>query len=657
MIAHVSLRTSPQLLRLSFVFAAVAFALVFMANSWVGDDAYITFRVSENLLNGYGPRWNVDERVQVFTNPLWMFVMAAAAGLSGEFLYTAVAVSFLFGLVTLWTIWRGLGRPADGWLVLALLVSSKAFMDYSSSGLEYPLTYFLLAMFVVGVIGGRDRDAWPTPKRLPVLVLIASLAFVNRADTILLYGPTLAWLLIRGVRERGWGGTRWIVLAAAPAWGWLLFATVYYGFPLPNTYYAKAQSGMPDWLQFRQGLAYVANSVRFDPPTLATIAAGVAATFLAGPSRARLLALGACLYVAYTVEVGGDFMAGRFFAPPLLLATILLGYLPKKRLTAMVATAGVLVFNIINPLAPIKSIPNLEMGWNWRLQNGVKDERGVTAAGTSPLTFEVFRRMPDNLMATEARTLRASPDPVLVHPWIGEVGFWAGATKYVIDSNALSDPLLARLPIPPGFYFDFWVSHYTRELPEGYVESRRQKRNLIMDPIIHDYFEKILRVTTGPVFSMARFRDMVDLNWRLRNFHEVVRTRQRLDAVVRVDNPLFRTHVGVLDNARVVRADGRAGYLLIGPGTPVGPGTYRVRWHGQADQPEKPDLGFVEVCHSDCTALLARAQVVPHQGDVLGETVVRLREDARDIEFRLWVNEGSGINVWSVAITQEEDGG
>jgi arabinofuranosyltransferase len=636
------------------VFAAVVFLFVFLANSWVGDDAYITFRVSENLLNGYGPRWNVDERVQVFTNPLWMFTMAAAAAVTGEFFYTSLVVSFLCCLGMLWFIWRWLGRTADGWLVVALLLSSKAFMDYTSSGLENPLGYFLLAAFVVRVLGTRQSANEPPPDRLPVLVLIASLAFVNRADMILLYLPTLAWLIFRRLRSLGWRAIPSLAVAASPAWGWLLFAVVYYGFPFPNTYYAKAESGMPDWLQLRQGLAYLASSLRFDPITLATVAAAVGATFMAGTTRARLLAVGACLYVIYTVRVGGDFMAGRFFSGPLLLSAMLIGGLPKKRLTAFVATGLVVVWNVVNPLAPIKSTPNLEMGWNWRLQNGVKDDRGATAAGVNPLTFEIFRRMPDNAMAREARSLRASPDRVIVHPWIGEIGFWAGPGKYVIDPNALSDPLLARLPIPPSFYFEFWVSHFTRELPEGYVDSRRHGRNLIHDPVIHDYFDKILRVTTGPIFSADRFRTIWDLNWRQRDFKEIVKKRQRLHAAVRVNNPLFWTHVGVLDEgSRMITSDGRSGYLLLGPGTPVGAGTFRVRWHGQAERSEKPDLGFVEICHDDCRLMLAREPIVPGAGDLLGEAVFRLNEEARDVEFRLWVNQESGISVWTVAIAQE----
>ena len=58
---------------------------------------------------------------------------------------------------------------------------------------------------------------------------------------------------------------------AVPAAAWLLFATIYYGFPLPNTYYAKVATGIPSSLLYRQGLAYLFNSLAHDPVTLTSI--------------------------------------------------------------------------------------------------------------------------------------------------------------------------------------------------------------------------------------------------------------------------------------------------------------------------------------------------------------------------------------------------
>src|SRR5262245_18067123 len=189
--------------------------------------------------------------------------MAGLGLITREFFYTSMFVSFAFMVAIIAMVWRWLPRQADRWLALILILSSKAFVDYSSSGLEYPLSYFLLTLFVMRI--SSWDDAAPLPEQLPPLLLIASLAFVNRADTILLYFPALVWLLWRRIRELRLADLGRLALASAPAWGWLLFSLIYYGFPFPNTYYAKAAFGAPRWLQLQQGAAYVVSSLRFDP--------------------------------------------------------------------------------------------------------------------------------------------------------------------------------------------------------------------------------------------------------------------------------------------------------------------------------------------------------------------------------------------------------
>ena len=72
----------------------VLFSYVFLANAWLGDDAYITFRVVWNFIHGYGLTFNPDERVQAYTHPLWMLVLAAAHGVTREFFFTATVLSW-----------------------------------------------------------------------------------------------------------------------------------------------------------------------------------------------------------------------------------------------------------------------------------------------------------------------------------------------------------------------------------------------------------------------------------------------------------------------------------------------------------------------------------------------------------------------------------
>src|SRR5262245_2250480 len=74
------------------------FTYVFLANAWMGDDAYITFRTAWNFVHGYGIVFNPDERVQAFTDPLWMFAVSAVYFVTREFFFSVTALSWVFNV-------------------------------------------------------------------------------------------------------------------------------------------------------------------------------------------------------------------------------------------------------------------------------------------------------------------------------------------------------------------------------------------------------------------------------------------------------------------------------------------------------------------------------------------------------------------------------
>ena len=50
--------------RLTTWLLVLLYAFVAIKSAWLSDDAYITLRTVSNWLAGFGPVWNVDERVQ-----------------------------------------------------------------------------------------------------------------------------------------------------------------------------------------------------------------------------------------------------------------------------------------------------------------------------------------------------------------------------------------------------------------------------------------------------------------------------------------------------------------------------------------------------------------------------------------------------------------
>lgn len=75
------------------VVAYAVLAIVLLTNAWILDDAYITFRTVDNLVHGLGLTWNVEERVQAFTHPLWMFVVSLCYLATHELFFTVILLS------------------------------------------------------------------------------------------------------------------------------------------------------------------------------------------------------------------------------------------------------------------------------------------------------------------------------------------------------------------------------------------------------------------------------------------------------------------------------------------------------------------------------------------------------------------------------------
>jgi arabinofuranosyltransferase len=634
-----------------------AFTYVFLANAWLGDDAYITFRVIWNLLHGYGAVFNPGERVQAYTHPLWMFVMSAAHAVTREFFFTALAVSYALSLAAVLMVARTARSIAGMGIVVLWLLSSKAFVDYTSSGLEYPLSYLLLALFYVRLSSVSDEPL--RPGDLARFGLLAGLAFVNRIDSVVLYLAPLAWMALGAFRRRDGGLVRLVLGFAIPAGIWLIFATVYYGFPFPNTYYAKVATGIPSSLLHRQGFAYLLNSFAHDPLTLGTVFA-LACVSVRGRTVVRMSALSAVLYVAYTVSVGGDFMSGRFFAMPFLVAVIAFVRVLGAR-TYHVAAAGALVaYNLLMPIVPIKTTGSYDAAWPWRSQNGIKDERGHYHRITNVFFFSPFRSLPDHTWMREGVSFRNGPDKVTVQGSIGFYGLMAGPSKLLVDRNALSDALLARLPVSPRLYFEFYAGHYFRDIPPGYIESLTAGTNLIADPELHAYYDHLKSVISGPLLAASRFRSIWYLNAGAgRRMAKRYELRRPVALSIRASNERFTPDAGDRDEpSGSIVSNGRAGYLQMGPGIPMKAGSYRARWVGEVTDSPGGELGFVDV--SAGGRQLAKRAIygseVQRDRRQIAEIAFVLNDATDHLEYRLWIDGRHPVKLERVELFSEGAG-
>jgi len=478
------------------------FVLVLIRTAWIADDAFINFRTIENFLDGNGLRWNVAERVQTFTDPLWVFVLAAGAALTREFYYTSLLLSFAFTLAALLVCVRATEDRYAAAAGLVLFTISKAFVDFSTSGLEGPLVHFVLASLLF-VYWTRP----PNTRTLTYVTALAACCAVTRLDTAVLTVPVLAASAWRLGRSAAW---RPLVLGSLPLLAWELFAVVYYGFPFPNTAYAKLGGGIPQAERTAQGLAYLLDSIDRDPVTLAVILAAIVSPAFTRRRQDWPVAAGIVLLLIYVVRVGGDFMSGRFLTGAFLAAVLLLTRGMRLRVQVPRALAPL-------PIALAIVVAGAAHGAVFATDGSLREE------------FIDRDRVGDERRVQYPFTGLMSvgrDGPGLTHPWAqygrdvlerherivewaadGIFGFTVGSRVHIVDFFGLGDAFLARLPAEPKWY----PGHLMRLVPPGYVDTLRLETNRIADPSLAEYYDEIRAVTRDPLWSRHRLRAI----WRL----------------------------------------------------------------------------------------------------------------------------------------------
>ncbi len=491
--------------------AILAFFLVIITRrAWVGDDAYITFRTVDNLIHGYGLTWNVGERVQAYTHPLWMLVLSLFYFFTREIYFTSIFVSLAASLAAAW-LYAAHGARSTTGAVLGVLVLalSNAYVDYSTSGLENPLSHLLLVIFFVIYFNGA-----PTVRRLFWLSLSASLAGVNRMDSLLLYAPALA--LAFWQTPHRWQALRSLVAGQAPFILWEVFSIVYYGVPFPNTAYAKLNTGVPAADLAAQGMFYLLHSLQFDPLTLLAAAGGLGLAAVSKERRQWAAALGILLYLAYTIRIGGDFMSGRFLTLPLLAAVILTGRFDFDALPS--ATVGALfVLALLTGLAaPLPSYRvDVPASYSLSDERRINDERAWYFPDVSLMGRSRLHPYPTSQGRQGGLAARAEGEKdyyVIPANNIGLFGYYAGPKVYVIDEYALADPLLARLPAEREA--NFYIGHFHRRIPEGYLSTLYSGKNQLEDENLARYYDQLRLLSHGPLFSPARWAAIWRINTR-----------------------------------------------------------------------------------------------------------------------------------------------
>ncbi|NOH01463.1 MAG: hypothetical protein HND47_05545 [Chloroflexi bacterium] len=486
----------------------VLFGATLMLNLWIGDDAFITLRVVDNWVNGYGLRWNVAERVQVFTHPLWLFFITPFYLIKPDPYFAFYAPSFLVSLTVAVILLSHYASDFRTILLTSwLMVSSIGFLDYSTSGLENPLSHLLLLVLLYICL---ERPSVLGENRLFWVSLVTGLAALNRLDVILFCLPLLVyeWAISPTTRIKA---ALTVLGGFLPLICWEIFSLVYYGFLFPNTYYAKLNTTVSASVFILHGFYYVINSLRNDPITLITFFAACIVTLAERGLRKKLSLLGGALYFLYVIWIGGDFMIGRFYSALFVLSLVLLLTSEmRKRLRDPVwfgtITLAALALGLASSAHPLTIRANTQVNVT---ENGIINEK-LFYYSRSGWLAQIGRFEPPEFGGSEGLLARqAGKTPLYADVTIGAFGYYAGPHIYIVDQAALTDPLLARIP-----YTDFQrVGHYWRSLPEGYIQTLESNfENRLNAPPLRIYYDKLSVIIRGGVFSVERFKLIWEFN-------------------------------------------------------------------------------------------------------------------------------------------------
>ncbi len=461
----------------------------FVRTAAVTEDAFITFRVIDNALNGYGLVWNVGERVQPYTHPLWALLLLLFSAINGEIFQTALVLSLVLTIAGVALVVRhSQGAWTALWAVLALLFS-EAFIEYSGAALENALAHAL----VVGLVVAWRLYPPELGRRAWIAALCGGLLVITRHDFAVLVAPAMLVLFVGSQ-----GRARWAVLAAGalPLVVWSAFSLVYYGSPWPNSAYAKLNNGMSLAESFAASKVYFRDVIEYDAVTaLVTVVAALGA-LVRGNWQMRSLALGLVVYLAYLGVAGGDYMGGRLFSTPFVMAVAMLALNVRLRWwwTAPLWIAMTLALGLhrgwlvrdVHPHAEVRKMS--QHAWMYPF-----------TGWQSPQRVGDFRNMP---WAAQGLRAKAEQHAMVAKCAVGLYGFEAGPDVFIVDPLAITDGFLSRLPSKKPAY----PGHYERAFPAGYLETVMTGRNQLNDPALQTLYDQTQLLSRAPLFDATRWR-------------------------------------------------------------------------------------------------------------------------------------------------------
>lgn len=389
---------------------------------FIQDDSFITYRYVKNFTEGNGLVFNIGERVEGYTCFLWVILLSGVKSLGFNFISASQTLGIISSLLT---------------LLVTYLISSKIFTK--SKGTAYNLVFTLSASLMLAVNGsfaywavsGMEtgmfaclltlgiylylKELKDNSDSLPLSSIIFLFASLTRPEGNLVFAVTVLHKIIYTLKaQKSDAGAKnnlfaknnllWLGLYIVPALIFMIWRYSYYGYLLPNTFYAKTGSSLE---YFKTGLDYTWTFLKaYGFYGLFMLIALYTLTSKDKFYYYLYLVMIFVIFTIYVIFVGGDVLRpNRFFVPVMPVFFILVQegiamlaeLFDKKREMALGALVGLAViggtsyYTYSSEKDTIKGYADLEKGLvekmkgtaGWLKNKQTQNGKPLTVAATT----------------------------------------------------------------------------------------------------------------------------------------------------------------------------------------------------------------------------------------------------------------------------------
>ncbi|MEZ4220538.1 MAG: hypothetical protein R3B13_06370 [Polyangiaceae bacterium] len=478
-------RTKLQLVVMGIVVIALAALALHLLQykTFFFDDSFISLRYADRLRSGKGLTWTDGERVEGYSNLLWVLLIAGIGLLRDElieptralgvFCTSAAVVCLVFAYRPRY--WRDVSAPLFGALSVVL---SGPIAAWTFGGLEAPLILALLGGALLLLYPRLEAGDVPVRRALQVGALLGACALTRPDGVLFTLGLALGLVLATG-RRGVKAASAMSGVSALFFLGQLVFRKAYYGTFLPNT--SSKLGASADRL--RQGFEYATTSLNMRLGFVLVALGALALIALDERARRRMLLVlpSVLLWLAYVVVVGGDFMPqSRHLVPALyLLAWIategIAWLLCRGRwgplLASVVALVSLVHYGVAQQRSWAKRDAN-NSAWYWEGRSIGRFFKDAFGAQHALLAVDAAGSLPYYYGGPALDMLGLNDRYIATHPpakLVGPMGHQLGDGKYVWSRR----PDLVVFHLPKGRATPMWQGDWELYRQPGFTRSYR----------------------------------------------------------------------------------------------------------------------------------------------------------------------------------------